>query len=418
MESGRADGTALSLAAAAREQLGLGAQDSVRIAALTPLALLLELRGADAPSLPAERTISLLADVRCLPMAELLGWVHGAGKSGLLHFADEGVTKAVYLHRGEVIFAASNQRIDRLGHSLVRAGVITLEQLREAERAFNPPQRFGKALVERGAVSPRELWAGLQRQVAEIVRSLFFHPTGIACFWDGDVQPDNVVRLSLPTQRLVEEGLRWRDELARFVETLSQPRVRLESVPDKRDCVSGAERVLFDALREESSFASVCHRAGFDPATAARTIQLLHRAGAVRMRRAVEDPDCTQRVRGEEPARLARAAAKLIDELLVPLIAAEGVEPVRARFAQAVAEVAVRFPELLGGLEPGASGGLDPEQLAERALVAGTDPAQTTREALGGLVEYLEFELKNHPAIEDADGLLAGAEPLRASIRS
>jgi hypothetical protein len=39
-------------------------------------------------------------------------------------------------------FAASNQRVDRLGECLLRAGVLTLEQLRD-ERRFSP-ERFSK----------------------------------------------------------------------------------------------------------------------------------------------------------------------------------------------------------------------------------------------------------------------------------
>ena len=50
--------------------------------------------------------------------------------------------------------------VDRLGDCLLRAGVLSLDQLREAERCFTPPARFGKVLVERGFLTPRELWKG------------------------------------------------------------------------------------------------------------------------------------------------------------------------------------------------------------------------------------------------------------------
>ena len=35
--------------------------------------------------------------------------------------------------------------------------------------------------------------------------------------------------------------------------------------------------------------------------------------------------------------------------------------------------------------------------------------------ALGELVSYLEFEIKNHPGIEDPDAILAGVAELRAA---
>ena len=61
--------------------------------------------------------------------------------------------------------------------------------------------------VERGFLTPRELWTGVKYQVEEIVRSLFSYPAGELLFWEGEIQPDNVVRLSLDTSRLISEGL-------------------------------------------------------------------------------------------------------------------------------------------------------------------------------------------------------------------
>ena len=59
-------------------------------------------------------------------------------------------------------------------------------------------------------------------QVEEIVRSLFSYDAGTVLFWEGEVRPDNVVRLSLPTQRLIAEGLRRRDELLKLLAWLEE----------------------------------------------------------------------------------------------------------------------------------------------------------------------------------------------------
>jgi hypothetical protein len=366
----------------------------------------------------------LCGDVRAFALQEVFGWLHAAGKSGLVHFTHDDHAKWVWLHRGEVVFAASNQRIDRLGHSLVRASVLSLEQLRDAERGFRPGQRFGKVLVQRGLLSPRELWVALQRQVEEIVRSLFCYTAGRVFFWDGDVQPDNVVRLSLPTQRLVSEGLRLRVELRRFVAALADARVRIEVVENRRDSLSGLEKRLFEALAEESYFVPLCRRVALDPATVARTLQLLHRAGAVRIHRADddEDPDLTQRVLRNAPAERLRArvqdAAKLLGELAAAVSAADGSDALRLRFTAIVEEVAARYPGLLAGLRPENGALLDPDVLVERALGLPLDRHDDAREALAALADYLEFEVKNHPRIADPDAVLRTVEPLRARLRA
>jgi len=420
--AGDARSEGLALDATARAALGLDAHEPVEIRERGARLLLLERRRAarNEPAIPADRELTIATDVRAFPLPEVLGWLHGAGKSGLLLFQHDDHAKWVWLHRGEVVFAASNQRIDRLGHSLVRAGLLSLEQLRDAERGYRRGERFGKALVERGFISPRELWSGLQRQVEEIVRSLFSYGAGRLYFWDGEVQPDNVVRLALATRRLVHEGMRWRDELRRFVKALCDPRVRIEAVPAKRETLGGVERLLFDALSEESAFPALCRRVGLDPPTAARTLQLLHKAGGVRIHRADEDPDLTQRVRRDDPGERLRAyvhdAVKLLGELAAAIAEVEGPEHLPERFAGAVEEVAARFPGLLAGIRPGPGGVLDPDVLIERALGLAGVQGQDVRDALTALIDYLEFEVKNHPRIRDPDAVLGSVALLRARL--
>jgi hypothetical protein len=200
-----------------REWLGLAANDSIRLLTAGRRTIVLERFDGDSAALPWDRDLVLIADVRAFPIADVLHLIHASGQSGFLFFENDSHEKAVYLHRGEVVFASSNQVVDRLGESLLRNGVITLEQHREAKRAYSPPDHFGKILVERGFLTPREVWNGVKAQVEEIVRSLFSYGAGTGLFWEGEVRPDNVVRLSLPTKRLIAEGLRRRDELLKLL---------------------------------------------------------------------------------------------------------------------------------------------------------------------------------------------------------
>ncbi len=420
-EGGGPRDASLLIDAKLRATLGLEPDERVSLRACSARTILLERRRAGEGDLPADRTLTLCADVAAFPLPDVFGWLQSAGKSGFLLFAHEDHSKSVWVHRGELVFAASNQRIDRLGHSLVRAGVITLEQLRDAERGYRRGERFGKTLVERGLISPRDLWTALQRQVEEIVRSLFSYQTGLAHFWDGDMQPDNVVRLHLSTQRMVDEGVRWREELRRFVAALSDPRVRIESIASRRESTAGIERLLVDALAEESAFIPVCRRVGLDEPTAARMLQLLHRAGALRIRRAQDDPDLTQRVRRADPAALLRThveeSVQLLAALVAPIVAAEGEAAPRERFGKAIEEAAMRYPALFVGVAPGVGVELDPEVLIARALQIPAEQSDDIRSALGALVDYLEFELKNHPGVENADAVLHAVAPLRARLR-
>jgi hypothetical protein len=388
-----------------RERLGLSELQSLRVLTSTPRTVLLERTGPESTPLPFDRDLVLTADVRAFPLADLLQLVHASAKSGFLYFEHGNCAKTVYLHAGEVVFATSNQRVDRLGECLLRSGAITTEQLLEAERVYKPPAPFGRFLVELGFLSPRQLWDGVKAQVEETVRSLFSFGAGSVLFWEGEVRPDNVVRLALPTKRLVAEGLSQRDALLRFLAQLEDPSVRLRPV----------EGV---ALAEDGSFSSMCRRVGIDPLSGARTVRLLRETNKLTIQRAgAQEAAAAEAGPPPDQDRLqecVRAHITLLAELATPIIALDGADALNGRLDQVVKASAGR-KTLLAELEF-KGGVLDPQAVYERALRFPGDRRRAVRTALGELVAYLEFELSNHPRIEDAQGYLEDLEKLRAAL--
>jgi len=320
-----------------------------------------------------------------------------------------------------VVFATSNQRIDRLGECLLREERITLEQHREAERRFSREGRFGKVLVELGVLTPRDLWDAVKLQVEEIVRSLFAYEAGEVHFWEGEIEPDNVVRLSLPTRRLISEGLRRRDELMRFLVTLEDPGARLEVLEGMQGRMSASERAFLEGLDSGDGFGSICRRIGLDPISAARTVKLLILSGAIRLHKpeggdVLDGPP----VMGSDPegtlAGLVNDHLRLLSELLAPLIAVEGQAAVADRLASSIAEVATRHPSLLGDALLTPTGLPEADRLLACALRVPGDRERTVSVALSEVAAYLEFELRNHPHIPDATPYLEAVEPLRAKL--
>ena len=405
----------VELSAELSKRLGLGEQvTSVRPLAGGQRTLLLERLDQDGAAVPWDRDLVLCADVRAFSLADVMQMVHASGKSGFLHFEHADCAKSVYLHAGEVVFASSNQRIDRLGDSLLRAGVLSAEDHASASAAYRPPGQFGRFLVERGVLSPRELWDGVKNQVEDIVRSLFAFGAGQVFFWEGEVRPDNVVRLALPTGRLIEQGLEHRDELLVFLAQLEDSRVRLEAVAGALRHLDGTAAAIVGALGHVDSFSAACQSVGIDPLSGARTVQLLDQMGAVRVVRGDAGTDA----RGADDSLRAcvRAHVELLAELTAPVVAMEGAEPVRLRLIEVAREAAARHPQLLAALEFGPGGVLDPEVLIERALCFPGDREREVRTALGELVSYTEFELLNHPKVKNAEEFLDALQSLRADL--
>jgi hypothetical protein len=401
--------------------LGLAERESLRVLSAGSRTILLERIQGDAENaLPWDRDLVLSADVRSFPLADILNLLHASSKSGFLFFEDGDHAKSVYLHRGEVVFASSNQRFDRLGESLVRSGAITPDQYAEATQAYSATSQFGKILVEKGFLTSRELWNGVKLQVEEIVRSLFAYDLGAVLFWEGEIRPDNVLRLSLPSRRLIAQGLKRRDDLIRFLAWLESPGLRVEAVEGVEHRLAGIEQTMFEAIQAGGTFHEQCHRAGVEPLCGARIVQHLRLLDALNLTRAGDSSGLPERdvaVGDDESVRASITRyLKILAELAAPIVAVEGEQGIRERFAQVVEDAAQRYPELLSELEVGHGAALDPEDLIRRALSYPGDREREVRLALDELVSYLEFELINHPRIARPEDYLEGLETLRAGI--
>ncbi len=398
-----------------RAWFGLEEHESIRVLTSGARTILLERVGdVSGAALPWDREVVLVSDVRAFALADLLRLLHESSKSGFLYFEAGDHVKSVYLDRGEVIFATSNQMVDRLGQCLLRAGIITPDQFREARDAFKPGRRFGAYLVEKGYLSAHKLWEGVRIQVEEIVRSLFSYGTGKMMFWEGDVRPDNSARISLATEPLVAEGLKRRDELIKFLAKLEDPRTRLEAMRQPK--LTGTERAIFDEVDGRQDFRTICRKAGIDPLSGARTMQLLRQLGAVNIARDEAPPsaDAETLVRGDEDAvrDCARLHVKVMAELAAPIVALEGGDGIRERLQTVLNHAARRFPAILAGVQVAHAGLLDPEDICDRALQFPGDREHEVRLAVGELIAYLKFEIANHPRIDDPDDMLEGLEDL------
>ena len=415
--SRESDGVLLgrTFSAESRASLGLEPDENLRVLARSGRVVLLE-RGEGA-MVPSDRDLVLSCDVRAFPLADLLSLIHDSGKSGYLLFLAGDHEKAVHLSRGEVVFASSNLSTDRLGVSLLRAGLLEHSQLERAERRYHAGTRFGKVVVELGLLTPRDLWDGVKTQVEEIVRSLFSYTGGWVHFWEGEIEPDNVVRLSLPTHRLIEEGLRRRDELVRFLARLEESGTEIVPGTETRLLSSDNERAVCEALACDSSFSGLAHRSGLDPRTLARTLQFLTLTGHAEIR--FEDASKGARFSSADDDVVREAVdlhSRLIFELSAPLIALDGAEPVAERLNRVVEESALHGRALLQSVRFDAAATLDPTELEHHALRLPGDRVRAVDDALGELVAYIEFELKNHPRIDDCSLFLEAVDPLRAML--
>ena len=203
----------------------------------------------------------------------------------------------------------------------------------------------------------------------------------------------------------------------RLIAKLEDPRTRIRIGSETRAPATPNEKAVLDALDEDGLFQQICHASGLDPRTAARTLHFLQLTGHVQIERDRSMASLDFTTAEDDLVREAVALhLKLVFELIAPLVALDGAEAVVGRLDQILEESAAHGRSLLDGVTFDPNGSLDPRELEYRALRLPGDRIREVNNALGEIIAYLEFELKNHPKIEDSGPFLEAVDPLRAML--
>jgi hypothetical protein len=138
----------------------------------------------------------------------------GAPRHGPLPDAPDGLRrKTVSFRDGQVTFASSSERSDRLGAILWRNGLVPAAELDRCSRIVQAGRPLGQVLVEEGLLDPGQLYGAMGLQVREIVLGAFLDDDGEFVFVEGRSDERNAVRLPERTRDLLLEGMRRRSEV-------------------------------------------------------------------------------------------------------------------------------------------------------------------------------------------------------------
>ena len=151
--------------------------------------------------------------------------------SGQVTLTSAGVGKTITVQDGKMVFASSSSIDDRLGEMLLRRGRISLQQLVDAASAVAPGKRLGTILVEQGALTPKDLVAGVVDQTREIIYSLFLWTEGHYRVQEGPPSAE-AIKLNLSTPDLIVEGIRRIDAWSRIDRAIGGKDGRYERAAD------------------------------------------------------------------------------------------------------------------------------------------------------------------------------------------
>lgn len=212
-------------------------------------------------------------------VVDILSFMHHARRTGALDVVAGTVRKTIYVRSGSVIAASSTQPEDRLGHVVYRMGLITRMQLEDALKSVGSGVKIGNVLLERGLLSPRELWQAIRNQIEEILYSALMVEAGR--FQISKFDPALVPNLNaLNTQQLLLEGLRRKDEMAHLKAAMpGDEQVLATTGRSGAVTLNDAERRVIHLVDGQKSVFDIQEASGLGQLTTMRAIQHLLKMG-------------------------------------------------------------------------------------------------------------------------------------------
>jgi hypothetical protein len=226
--------------------------------------------------------------LKALSVADVLNFLRALARQGRLTLAQEGVSVGLFLRAGRVIHATSSRDTDRLTEILLRGGALTRSQYDETMGRAAAGERIGKALVSSGAITPRGLLEARQRQVRQIVLSLFEWASGEFAFQEGESPEDEGITVDLDLLDLVVEGIRSVRAAALFRERLPSPEWIFEAIPPgerkTEQALQPHEEYILRMVDGERTVGAILGQAEFPEVETLRILFLLFAIGFLKMR--------------------------------------------------------------------------------------------------------------------------------------
>ena len=195
-----------------------------------------------------------------LPLPEILRHLRATQATGILSLVSGGARKAIFVRDGRVVFGSSNLPNDRLGEILIRDGKITAEEYDASVKAIARGKRQGKVLVEMGAISPKDLWEGVQFQVREIVLSVFPWEDGQFHFEESSLPEKERITVDLDIVELLLIGMRRSDASGPVQSRFPEGMLVFERAGDPPEGIlESYEEHVLGLVDGERSVLEICH---------------------------------------------------------------------------------------------------------------------------------------------------------------
>jgi septal ring-binding cell division protein DamX len=258
----------------------------------------------------------------------LLLEIRDSGKTGVLLAKEGEIDKRIFFQNGEPVASRSNVRKDLLGEILCRRDRISRAQLDETilESKKNRDDNFGQILIQKGFLTPKDLYSECKYQFVSILFTLFPWREGTYAFQEQEAStliPKDLPRFRVKFTKLFSEGIRLiKDE--NFIDgILGNTDVNINltglDIPPEDLSFRGDELPVLDALSTSRSIEKLPAALTLDPFLVKKILYTLSSLGVVEIQSPVsgEEKETTKLMEGEElPAVSEESLSALMDDLM------------------------------------------------------------------------------------------------------
>jgi len=205
---------------------------------------------------------------------------------GVIEISRDRVVKQIYINEGNVIHASSTDRADRLGAYLYRLGKLSRQELAETMSIRDTTgRRHSHLLIERGLLSPGELYEAIRGQMEAIVWSVFSWQKGEVTFKIGGFQDPIAVKIHLPMRQVIIRGIKQATDTKSLVarlgtkSTVFRPTYSLDDLIEI--ALDAEEFKLLRLIDGKRRFFDVCNEGPYGVSENARLIYAFRVLGLV-----------------------------------------------------------------------------------------------------------------------------------------
>ncbi len=197
-------------------------------------------------------------DLQTFDVFDLLGWLMGRKKAGVLQMTRRSTKKRLAFRDGAVQWSSSNDPRETIGQALVREGLIGEEALfRALLKQETDKRRLGELLIADGLLTEAQLMQTLRGNVEAHLLDLFLWGDGRFEFEDAKPPAPEPSDLGVDLKPLLEEGRHRREQWSQLRERFPSSEITFRTAVDPASVTDPVLRPVLELAARGKTLAGI-----------------------------------------------------------------------------------------------------------------------------------------------------------------